>query len=145
MGQTKIAQLGLAALRCAELAATLQSWRFLHYSIPCGTFYWRHECHADERFGNLFKCSNSSGIYSYVRFMRNPLSGFLLCFASFSVQAAHTQARLVLAAESARPGDTVLAGIHLHMEPRWHTYWKNPGASGLAPTNEWQLPSGVTL
>jgi thiol:disulfide interchange protein DsbD len=29
------------------------------------------------------------------------------------------------------------------MEPRWHTYWRNPGASGLPTTVEWQLPAGV--
>jgi thiol:disulfide interchange protein DsbD len=60
------------------------------------------------------------------------------------VQAAHTQARLVLSAQTARPGDTVLAGIVLQMEPRWHTYWRNPGASGIPTTVQWQLPSGVT-
>jgi thiol:disulfide interchange protein DsbD len=60
-----------------------------------------------------------------------------------SAHAAHTQARLVLAAETARPGDTVLAGVQLHMDPRWHTYWRNPG-TGIATTIEWKLPPGVT-
>jgi thiol:disulfide interchange protein DsbD len=57
--------------------------------------------------------------------------------------SAHTQARLVLATETARPGDTVLAGVQLRMDPRWHTYWRNPGASGIATKIEWQLPPGV--
>jgi thiol:disulfide interchange protein len=61
-----------------------------------------------------------------------------------SASAAHTQARLILANESARPGDTVLAGVHLKMEPGWHTYWKNPGVAGMATKIEWQLPAGVT-
>jgi len=30
------------------------------------------------------------------------------------------------------------------MDPAWHTYWKNPGAAGLATKIEWQLPPGVT-
>ena len=30
------------------------------------------------------------------------------------------------------------------MEPGWHTYWKNPGAAGMATKIEWQLPPGVT-
>src|SRR5260370_21317498 len=67
-----------------------------------------------------------------------------LCLASLSAQAAHTQARLVLAAETARPGDTLLAGVHLRMDPRWHTYWKNPGGPGIPTTIAWQLPPGVT-
>jgi thiol:disulfide interchange protein len=58
--------------------------------------------------------------------------------------AAHTQASLVLATETARPGDTVLAGVRLHMDPSWHTYWRNPGAAGMPTTIDWQLPAGVT-
>ncbi len=59
-------------------------------------------------------------------------------------RAAHTQAQLVLASETAGPGDVVLAGIHLHMEKDWHTYWRNSGQSGLPTTVDWQLPKGVT-
>ena len=58
--------------------------------------------------------------------------------------AAHTQARLILSAETARPGDTVMAGIHLKMDPGWHTYWRNSGQSGSPTTSTWGLPKGVT-
>jgi thiol:disulfide interchange protein DsbD len=68
----------------------------------------------------------------------------LLCFLCISAQAAHTQARLVLSAEAARPGDTVLAGVQLKMDEHWHTYWKNSGDSGVPTTIDWQLPPGVT-
>src|SRR6185312_9210401 len=61
-----------------------------------------------------------------------------------SARAAHTQAQLILAADSAKPGDTVLAGVHLKMEPGWHTYWKNPGEAGMATKIVWNLPAGVT-
>jgi thiol:disulfide interchange protein DsbD len=39
-----------------------------------------------------------------------------------------------------------MAGVHLHMDPGWHTYWRNPGQSGIgvATTIAWQLPKGVT-
>lgn len=63
---------------------------------------------------------------------------------SASARAAHTQAELILADDSAKPGDTVLAGVHLKMELGWHTYWKNPGSAGTATKIEWQLPPGVT-
>ena len=66
------------------------------------------------------------------------------CLAGLSAQAAHTQARLILDADAARPGETVLAGVHLRMDPRWHTYWRNPGASGMATKVTWQLPAGIT-
>lgn len=76
--------------------------------------------------------------------LRKLLAVIGLSLLGASAQAAHTQAQLVLANESARPGDTVLAGVHLKMEPGWHTYWKNPGAAGQATKIEWQLPPGVT-
>jgi thiol:disulfide interchange protein DsbD len=71
------------------------------------------------------------------------LSLVLLFLGTHGLQAAHTQARLLLAGEQAKPGSTVLAGIELRMEPDWHTYWKNPGDSGSATEVKWQLPSGV--
>ena len=67
-----------------------------------------------------------------------------LVLAVCTAQAAHTQARLLLAADNARPGDTVLAGIELKMDEGWHTYWKNPGEAGQATEIKWQLPPGVT-
>ena len=78
-----------------------------------------------------------------VRRIGTILAGWV-CLAALTASAAHTQARLILAADTAKPGDTVLAGVDLKMEPGWHTYWKNPGAAGYATKIEWQLPPGVT-
>ena len=61
-----------------------------------------------------------------------------------SLSAHHTQAKLILSADTAKPGDTIWAGVDMKMDPGWHTYWKNPGAAGLATKIEWQLPPGVT-
>ena len=71
---------------------------------------------------------------------------FAICFclAALTANAAHTQARLILSADTARPGDTIWAGVDMKMEPGWHTYWKNPGEAGMATKIEWQLPPGVT-
>jgi thiol:disulfide interchange protein/DsbC/DsbD-like thiol-disulfide interchange protein len=66
------------------------------------------------------------------------------CLTAFTAHAAHTQAKLILSADTARPGDTIWAGVDLKMEPGWHTYWKNPGAAGMATEIKWQLPPGVT-
>src|ERR1035438_7905144 len=79
-----------------------------------------------------------------VRRILNLVGAAWFCLAGLAAQAAHTQARLVLAAATARPGETVLAGVQLRMDPRWHIYWRNPGASGMATKIEWQLPAGVT-
>jgi thiol:disulfide interchange protein/DsbC/DsbD-like thiol-disulfide interchange protein len=61
-----------------------------------------------------------------------------------SVAAHHTQVKLILSADTAKPGETILAGVDLKMEPGWHTYWKNPGAAGMATKIEWQLPPGIS-
>jgi thiol:disulfide interchange protein len=80
----------------------------------------------------------------YVKILRTLLAVIGLGLSIASVQAAHTQAQLVLANETSRAGETVMAGVHLKMEPGWHTYWKNPGSAGLATKIEWHLPTGVT-
>jgi thiol:disulfide interchange protein DsbD len=79
-----------------------------------------------------------------VRAFSNLLIAIFLGFAGNFAHAAHTQAQLILSADIARPGDTIWAGVDLKMEPGWHTYWKNPGESGMATKIEWQLPPGIT-
>lgn len=79
-----------------------------------------------------------------IKSLASLLMATALATVSLSADAAHTQARLLLSAETARPGDTVMAGIHLRMDPGWHIYWRNPGLSGTATTNTWELPKGVT-
>lgn len=54
-----------------------------------------------------------------------------------------TQARLVVSAAAARPGDTVMAGVLLKMPPGWHTYWRNSGDSGMPTKVDWTLPDGI--
>lgn len=71
------------------------------------------------------------------------LSLALLVFAAVPAWAAHTQVSLLLSAQTARPGDTILAGVRLEMEPGWHTYWRNPGPAGMATTLTWDLPTGI--
>ena len=41
------------------------------------------------------------------------------------------------------PGKTVWLGLQLSHQPQWHTYWKNPGDSGLPTTLQWTLPAGL--
>ncbi len=61
-----------------------------------------------------------------------------------SLHAANTQVRLLLSLQAAKPGETVMAGIQLKMNPTWHTYWVNAGDSGMPTKIEWQLPEGIT-
>jgi len=54
----------------------------------------------------------------------------------------HVQAELVSEVESIQPGQPFWLGLHLKMEPGWHTYWKSPGDSGLPTRLAWRLPEG---
>ena len=51
---------------------------------------------------------------------------------------------LALAPDGADPGKTVWLGLQLTHQPDWHTYWRNPGDSGLPITVQWTLPAGIT-
>jgi len=47
-----------------------------------------------------------------------------------------------LAPDAAR-AQPVWVGLQIEHAPHWHTYWKNPGDSGLPTELEWTLPPGV--
>ncbi len=37
-----------------------------------------------------------------------------------------------------------MAGVRLHMKPGWHTYWRDPGDSGIPTKIAWHLAPGIT-
>ncbi|MEY2953727.1 MAG: hypothetical protein RLZZ401_1814, partial [Pseudomonadota bacterium] len=41
-------------------------------------------------------------------------------------------------------GRPVWVGLRIAHQPEWHTYWKNPGDSGLPTVLEFKLPTGVS-
>lgn len=79
-----------------------------------------------------------------MRILRIFLAVVCVSLLAGSALAAHTQAQLILADDTAKPGETVMVGVQLKMDPGWHTYWKNPGSAGMATKIDWQLPAGVT-
>jgi len=64
------------------------------------------------------------------------------CVGVAMAASRHVQASLVAEHESIRPGEPFWVGLRLKMEPGWHTYWKNPGDSGLPTRIKWTLPEG---
>ena len=46
------------------------------------------------------------------------------------------------APQGIQAGQTFWLGLHLQHQPDWHTYWQNPGDSGLATQLKFQLPAG---
>lgn len=68
----------------------------------------------------------------------------LLCIAGLvPVRAVPAvEAELLADTQAIVPGKPFIAGLLLRMEPGWHTYWQNPGDSGIATSIKWQLPPG---
>jgi thiol:disulfide interchange protein DsbD len=54
----------------------------------------------------------------------------------------HVKVSLVAETGAVQPGRPLSLGIRLLMEPGWHTYWRNPGDSGLPTRVKWTLPEG---
>jgi len=85
-------------------------------------------------------------------FMRLALVGSLFAGSAHAqllapgvVDTGQVRAELLAhAPEGVQPGTTVWLGLRLQHAPDWHTYWKNPGDSGLPTELEWTLPDGVT-
>jgi thiol:disulfide interchange protein/DsbC/DsbD-like thiol-disulfide interchange protein len=59
------------------------------------------------------------------------------------VRTPHVEAELVAGATALVPGTELPVALRLKMEPGWHTYWRNPGDSGLPTTLAWTLPAGI--
>ena len=62
-----------------------------------------------------------------------------------TVTTEHVRAELVAnAPEGVQAGKPVWLGLRITHQPEWHTYWKNPGDSGLPTQLQWTLPAGVS-
>jgi thiol:disulfide interchange protein/DsbC/DsbD-like thiol-disulfide interchange protein len=64
--------------------------------------------------------------------------------AATQVTTPQVRAELVAhAPEGVAPGKPLWLGLLIDHQPHWHTYWKNPGDSGLPTTLAWQLPAAL--
>ncbi len=63
-------------------------------------------------------------------------------FGGSSAALEHVRLAAYLEAPLA-PGKTSWVAIRQEMDPGWHTYWRNPGESGLPTSVSWSLPAGV--
>ena len=58
------------------------------------------------------------------------------------VKTPHVEAELISENATVVPGRPTTVALRLKIEDGWHTYWRNPGDSGLPTTIDWKLPSG---
>jgi thiol:disulfide interchange protein DsbD len=85
----------------------------------------------------------SSGLWSV-------LAGLALALGAATAgeqtpRGRHVKASLVSDVDAVRPDQPLTLGIRLEMEKGWHTYWRNPGDSGLPTRVKWALPEGFVV
>ena len=59
-----------------------------------------------------------------------------------AVKTDYVEAELISRTLALAPGEKPLIGLRLKHAPHWHTYWQNPGDSGMPTTIQWKLPAG---
>lgn len=57
----------------------------------------------------------------------------------------HVEVTLLSAQNGVVPGQQARMALRIRHDPHWHTYWQNPGDSGLPTSIEWRLASGPAL
>lgn len=62
--------------------------------------------------------------------------------AATPVKTPHVEAELVALNQTFQPGTTAPLALRLKIIDHWHTYWQNPGDSGLPTRLTWALPAG---
>ena len=60
------------------------------------------------------------------------------------VENSQSRAELFSEVTSVAPGQPFWLALRLSPIPRWHTYWRNPGDSGMATHLDWTLPDGFS-
>ncbi|MEE4377139.1 MAG: protein-disulfide reductase DsbD domain-containing protein [Candidatus Competibacteraceae bacterium] len=75
----------------------------------------------------------------------------LLCFIAVSpvshanpVTTDNTQIQLISEVQAVQPGQPFWVALRMKIREGWHTYWRNPGDTGMLSTISWSLPSGFT-
>ena len=59
------------------------------------------------------------------------------------VERDHIRVELVAAQDAVVPGQPLTVALRLEPDAHWHTYWVNPGDSGLPTRIDWDLPAGT--
>ncbi len=75
------------------------------------------------------------------------LAALLLALPAFAqtalVKTDNVRAELVSEVATVKAGEPFWVALRQTIKPHWHTYWKNPGDSGLPTEIEWTLPAGA--
>ena len=70
------------------------------------------------------------------------LGGALCAVATAAEPNGRAMVDWLASSSTCEPGKPLATAIRLKLEPGWHSYWINPGESGLPTTATWHLPPG---
>ena len=101
--------------------------------------------HAGKQLRALWVCGLFMLLWGMAQAQTQVLGGASTNKARGSVvSTAQVQATLqVYAPNGIVAGETFWLGLQIQHQAHWHTYWRNPGDSGLATELQWQLPEGL--
>ncbi len=61
-----------------------------------------------------------------------------------NMESSHVKTNLIAEVTSIQQGTPFWVGLQMIMDDQWHTYWLNPGDSGLPTSIKWDLPQGFS-
>ena len=99
-------------------------------------------------FGDLSQAARGHACQAFILLLllgvASLATGKALGQAGAVVQYPEIRAELVAhAPQGIGPGKPISLGLLLDHQPQWHTYWVNPGDSGLPTELQWSLPKGA--
>ena len=62
--------------------------------------------------------------------------------AQTAADASHSRIELITSRSDIRAREPLWIGVRITPKTGWHTYWKNPGDAGMAPSLSWSFPRG---
>lgn len=73
------------------------------------------------------------------------LALFIFCSAAHADEpsALSGETLRLIVAKSDSDASPILAGVQMKLAPGWHTYWRKPGDSGLAPRFDWSKSENI--
>ena len=132
-----------------QRAAPRSHWSTMPYPFPSHSFARLPALLATRLlFALLFIAFSASWTGARAQFLSNfggsSNSSSSASAASAVVTTERVRAELVAhAPEGVAPDEPLWLGLLITHQPGWHTYWKNPGDSGLPTELAWQLPAGL--